>query len=395
MERDEAKVNVYAMIGVIVVIFVVAVVLMSSDGTSSTRVRVPVGGIIVVFIAGIVGIYYLLTSDSKGSNESYPHNVARPYLRPIDASTDATPSNLSRTLTDQASSQIDRREYREALPNLNQAIRLDSKNAQAFYLRGLARRETSRVSDSNDAINDLSEAIRLGLRNTEIFSLRARLWPLHQYQNAINDFSEVLKIKPSSEIFLERGRNYLFTGFGDMAIADFTEALQLNPKLATAYEYRAMAWLAKKNYLRALNDAESAILLNGISKSVLGFRGQARLGVKDFDGALADFDEVIRRDPGDYFCLSDRGDAWAEKGDNDRAIADYTESIRLEPMAATFFKRGLRYEIVDELGLALADFRHFSRVKPKNENGLEAIKRIESKMAKRIEATLFGSNKDD
>ena len=384
MERDEAKVNVYAMIGVIVVIFVVAVVLMSSDGTSSTRVRVPVGGIIVVFIAGIVGIYYLLTSDSKGSNESYPHNVARPYLRPIDASTDATPSNLSRTLTDQASSQIDRREYREALPNLNQAIRLDSKNAQAFYLRGLTQLETSGTFKNNDALNDLSEAIRLGLRSSEIYTLRANLWPF-THQNAIDDYSEALKIKPSSEIFFKRGEIYFFKGDYESAIADYTETLRLDPEYADAYLWRGMSWLAKKDYLRALNDAESVILAGTVNRTVLNLRGQARLGVKDFDGALADFDYVVGENPTDHFCLSHRGDAWSAKGDNNRAIADYTESIRIKPVSTTFLKRGLCYEQNDDLWLALKDLKYFSEVEPKFDFPLKVIAEIEKKIEKKLE----------
>src|SRR6266702_2102574 len=45
----------------------------------------------------------------------------------------------------------------------------------------------------------------------------------------------------------------------DRAIADFSEAIRIDPSYATAYDNRASAWHAKKNYQRAVADYTRAI----------------------------------------------------------------------------------------------------------------------------------------
>ena len=86
----------------------------------------------------------------------------------------------------------------------------------------------------------------------------------------------------------------------DKAIADFTEAIRLDPRRAEAYWGRAHAY-AKKG---------------------------------EFDKAIADFTEAIRLDPRHAEAYCGRAYAYAKKGEFDKAIADYTEAIRLNPKYA-------------------------------------------------------------
>src|SRR5204862_543460 len=74
----------------------------------------------------------------------------------------------------------------------------------------------------------------------------------------------------------------------DRAIADFSEAIRLIPKNATAF--------------------------NG--------RGKAYANKRDYDRAIADYSEAIRLDPKYVFAFNNRGNAYRNKGDTDRAIAD-------------------------------------------------------------------------
>ena len=83
----------------------------------------------------------------------------------------------------------------------------------------------------------------------------------------------------------------------DRAIADYTEAIRLDPKHAKAYNNRALAYDAKG----------------------------------DFDKAIADLTEAIKADPNYAQAHRNRGVVYGEKGDRDKMIADFTEAIRLDP----------------------------------------------------------------
>jgi tetratricopeptide (TPR) repeat protein len=98
-------------------------------------------------------------------------------------------------------------------------------------------------------------------------------------------------------VYYNRGNTYQANGDNDRAIADFTEAIRLDPK-----------------YVRAYNN-----------------RGNAYHDKGDNDRAIADYTEAIRLDPKYTFAYNGRGNAYQAKGDNDRAIADFTEAIRLDP----------------------------------------------------------------
>jgi tetratricopeptide (TPR) repeat protein len=100
-----------------------------------------------------------------------------------------------------------------------------------------------------------------------------------------------------------RGEAHYAKGDYDGAIADFSEAIRLDPKFAIAFSGRGLAYSAKG----------------------------------DHDRAIADFNEAIRLDPKSRIAFYNRGLAYDAKGDYDRAIADYTEAIRLDPKFAAAF----------------------------------------------------------
>ena len=53
-------------------------------------------------------------------------------------------------------------------------------------------------------------------------------------------------------------RNFLIMGESDDAIADYTEAIRLNPEYADAYYYRSLAYQQKGNQSKAEADFAKA-----------------------------------------------------------------------------------------------------------------------------------------
>ena len=94
----------------------------------------------------------------------------------------------------------------------------------------------------------------------------------------------------------------------DKAIADYNEAIRLDPTYAAAYNNRGNAWTEKKEYDKAIADYNEAIRLDPKGWHPPTTTGAQPGGAKkDFDKAIADYDECIRLDPKDAMAYNNRG----------------------------------------------------------------------------------------
>ena len=131
----------------------------------------------------------------------------------------------------------------------------------------------------------------------------------------------------------------------DTAIADYNEAIRLNPGSAgVAHQGRGRAWRNKKDYDKAIADCNEAIRLDPGHALAYYTRGVVWSDKKDYDKAIADYNEAIRLDPGYAHAYNGRGKAWSAKKDYDKAIADYNEAIRLDPGSVrAYCNRGVAF----------------------------------------------------
>jgi len=119
----------------------------------------------------------------------------------------------------------------------------------------------------------------------------------------------------------------------DIAIGDVNAALGVRPD-AAFYGRRGTLRLEKKDYDQAIADFGEAIRLDPASKVQYNNRGNAWLAKGDYDRAIADYSEAIRLDPRHVYAIRNRGVAYRSKQDYDRAIADFTEALRLDPKSS-------------------------------------------------------------
>lgn len=102
---------------------------------------------------------------------------------------------------------------------------------------------------------------------------------------------------PSAKTHYSKGREYLNKSKYDEAIAEFTKAVELDPKYQIVYYYLGVVYSDKK----------------------------------DYDNAIANLSKAVELDPEDDFAWYDRADVYLKKGEYALAISDYTKVLELDP----------------------------------------------------------------
>jgi tetratricopeptide (TPR) repeat protein len=172
---------------------------------------------------------------------------------------------------------------------------------------------------------------------------------------ALADFNQALRLDPDSAPAHDgRGRADWFQP--DRAIIDFDAAIRLDPDFAHAYADRGAAYRLKRDPDRAIADLDRAIQLDPKNAKAYATRALAYRDKGDLDRAIADFSTAIGLDPRDHFAVFDRGLVYQKKGDLDRALADYDTAIERGPFTRAFEVRGDAYRAKGDYDRAIADF---------------------------------------
>ena len=131
-----------------------------------------------------------------------------------------------------------------------------------------------------------------------------------------------------AQLYYNRGVEYAAKGECDRAIADYNEAIRLDPKYVLAYNKRGDCYMRQGSNFRALEDYAKATELDPTDSRAYKNRGEAYENLGQLDRALEAYNEAVRIDPNYSRAYFNRGDIFRKKGDFDRAISEYTESIR-------------------------------------------------------------------
>jgi tetratricopeptide (TPR) repeat protein len=199
------------------------------------------------------------------------------------------------------------------------------------------------------------------------------------WDQAIAEYTEALRINPNNAAaYNNRGNAYYDKGDYDRAIADYNQAIRLDPNFVFAYNNRGNAYDNKGDSDRAIADYNQAIRLDPNFATAYTNRGNM-YGEGDYDRAIADHTQAIRLDPNYAPANNNRASAYYNKGDYDRAIADLTQAIRLDPnYAAAYNNRGYMYYYTGDYDRAIADYEAALRIDPnfaRARNNLEAARR--------------------
>jgi tetratricopeptide (TPR) repeat protein len=134
-----------------------------------------------------------------------------------------------------------------------------------------------------------------------------------------------------------RGFSYFAKNQIDLAIADFTRALELDSNYMVAYYNRGVAFFDLGQNERAITDFTKAMELGLRGKGPYHVRGLAYAKQGQYDLAIADFNKALEIDPKDAASYNNRGISYLLKGQYKRTISDLTRAIELDSKNAAFY----------------------------------------------------------
>ena len=215
-----------------------------------------------------------------------------------------------------------------------------SISAETYFIRGY---EKSELGDYKRAIADYTQAIRLKPDYALAYYNRGTAKvELGQYFAAIVDLDTAIHLKPNyADAYVGRGIAKGKLGQYLAEISDYDTAIRLKPDYALAYYNRGSAKGKGSKHSAAIADFDTAIRLKPDYVDAYVGRGIAKTRIGDYFAAIANFDTAIRLKPNDAEAYVGRGFVRARIGDYFTAIADFDTVIRLQPEnAIAYFNRG-------------------------------------------------------
>jgi tetratricopeptide (TPR) repeat protein len=167
-----------------------------------------------------------------------------------------------------------------------------SLSSEDFFTQGW---EKQNKGDLKGAIADYDQAIRLKSDDAAAYYKRGNArFKVGDKEKAIADYDQAIKLNPGySDAYYNRGNVRFKVGDKEEAVADYNQVIQFQPDCAHAYYNRGLARSALGDKQGAIADYDQAIKLKPDYAKAHNNRGNARSALGDKQGAIADFKKAI------------------------------------------------------------------------------------------------------
>jgi tetratricopeptide (TPR) repeat protein len=119
----------------------------------------------------------------------------------------------------------------------------------------------------------------------------------HELDKAITAFTASLAAKPTAEAYSQRANVHYDKAAWDKAVADYSEAIRLEPQNGEALNNRAWTYYRAGDAAKALADANKAVDLLSGKAYVWDTRGHIHARLGNRDAAIGDFRQALTIDP--------------------------------------------------------------------------------------------------
>ncbi|XP_059156280.1 tetratricopeptide repeat protein 13-like isoform X2 [Physella acuta] len=208
----------------------------------------------------------------------------------------------------------------------------------AYFGRGLAyaRKNLQNATSTQLALNDLTKAIELdtSLARPDLLMHRTQvLLRLHQYQEALNDVTSLLKLQPSAKIYFLRGVIHLMMENFSQAEQDFRKnLLSSDAKIQSLSHFHLGLALYYRGKVRNAVEVFKEVLKENpahLEACLSLAQGYKDLG--NVRGALSKFNQSLHLNPNHAMTYNLRGNLFYSSGDQRSAILDYERCLARDP----------------------------------------------------------------
>jgi len=258
------------------------------------------------------------------------------------------------------------KEPNKVIRDASEAIVLDPKSAKAYALRArgyymLVFTCFGQDQDlSRKGLADLDTAIRLDPKLAEAhFNKGVWLFGEKKPKEAIASLTKAIELDHSKPIYYDyRAVCYEDTGQCDKAIADLTVAIKLAPREIKAWNKRANAYIQKGDYNKALEDLNTAAQIAPKNFGIRRLKGDLLMKAKRFSEAVVEFKAIAAANSMDDEAYKSLGDAYYQLGKYQLSLQNYDEAIDLRSDSqSNYIARSKVYEKLGDRAKAQQDIK--------------------------------------
>lgn len=286
--------------------------------------------------AAIEELVKLTSDDPRKQAEALVQRAAlaetpEKAMADIDKAIELNPDD-AKTLRVRATLKLNLKDLAGALADFDAAIKLDPEDLDTIEAKGLLLATDQKWAEARAAFDQGVKAAKGTPREATMLVQRARVNMAAGETNAgLADFSEALRLDPGNLAALVMRAEAAAEDHPDQALEDLNKALELRPGLVPALRQRGVILANTKKYTAAISDFE---LIRKLEPKDLNVALQLA-SVYTLDGKQSEaagvYNSILRDDPKNWFALRGRGDALLNQGKQREAIADYESALAEKP----------------------------------------------------------------
>tara|TARA_B100000767_G_C19741245_1_gene526264 strand:+ start:41 stop:1870 length:1830 start_codon:yes stop_codon:yes gene_type:complete len=210
----------------------------------------------------------------------------------------------------------------------------------------LKEAEANRNSeDFNLALINVNKFLDSLPNDPEALMLRANVYyKIGNKNNVFKDCDRIIEIMNSEPLYKnhlglsdldfyysKRAIYYYLHDDFNLAISDYSNAVELNPNDPDSYYWRANSKKAIADYKGAIADYTKVIELDPNDSDYYKYRGELKAQLKDYNGAIADITKAIELDPNNAGKYNDLSWFIHLSGDSKKALKICNDGININP----------------------------------------------------------------
>lgn len=224
------------------------------------------------------------------------------------------------------------------IKNFNKALELNPQNAVAYKLRGDSY---SSKGDDTQAISDYTKAIELDPKFSTAYRNRSTAYLLkREIEKSLLDATKYIELKPDvADGYAHRGDlNGITLSNYEEAIADYSKAIEINPKNYLYYDRRAKFYRYSEKYEPAIADYLKSLSVGGnpVPEGTYHDLGFCYDQLGQYQKSIDSYTKAIEIDPKEPMAYNFRAKVYEKIGDTKKAEADRK---KYEQLIADFLRR--------------------------------------------------------